>query len=160
MSNALKVTKDLRPYMTCCRVSKILAKSQSSCPLYVHLDTVVRQASGSEPPTPLYDEIEPTLAAVNAAAGSVRAAKHAAYHAPADPHSLYERTGTLVELLGYLRQVACSLGNHVERAESDARKQGLLRRGAVELLTGDLLRSEPARRLPVGVATALRKWTL
>src|SRR5687768_871925 len=54
---------DPTPRFGGCRVSKILSKSQRSCPLSVHLDTVVRQACGSEPPTPSYDEIEPTLAA-------------------------------------------------------------------------------------------------
>ena len=87
------------------------------CPLGHGCETSVRLRAADT----AYDEIEPTLAALNAAAESVRAAKHAAYHAPADPNSLYERTGTLVELLGYRRQVACSLGNHVELAESDAK---------------------------------------
>jgi len=57
----IDMSRGMRTYS--CRVSKILAKSQRSCPLSVHLHMVVRQASGSEPPTPLCDEIEPTLAA-------------------------------------------------------------------------------------------------
>jgi hypothetical protein len=72
------------------------------------------------------DETEPTLAAMETASEAVRAANHAAYHAPATPESLYDRTGVLVELLGRLRQVAFTLGNHAERALSDAVKSRLL----------------------------------
>jgi hypothetical protein len=72
------------------------------------------------------EDTEPTLAAIEAASESIRAAAHAGYEAPATPESLYARTGVLGELLGRLRQVAFTLGNQVERAPSDAVKDGLL----------------------------------
>src|SRR5688572_6288171 len=70
------------------------------------------------------DDMEPTLAALSAASGAVRAACHAGYDAPASPESLYDRAGMLIELLDRLRQVAFTLGNHVERAPTDATAQG------------------------------------
>jgi hypothetical protein len=72
------------------------------------------------------EQTEPTLAALEAAAEQARAANHHAYHAPALPSDLYARAGTLVELLGYLQQVAFTLGNHVERSPSDAMREGLV----------------------------------
>jgi hypothetical protein len=64
--------------------------------------------------------------ALETASEAARAANHAAYHAPATPESLYDRTGTLVELLGRLRQVAFTLGDHVERAPAAAMRDGLV----------------------------------
>ena len=72
------------------------------------------------------DEVEPTLAAMSAAAGAVRRLNHAAYHAPASPESLYSRSGVLVEIMAGLRQTAFSLGNHIERAPTYARDDGLV----------------------------------
>jgi ParB-like chromosome segregation protein Spo0J len=72
------------------------------------------------------EDIEPTLAALEAAAEAARAANAAGYPAPATPESLYGRTAVLVELLGRLRRVAFTLGNHVERAPSDGMHDGLL----------------------------------
>jgi hypothetical protein len=70
------------------------------------------------------DEMEATLAALSAASESVRAACHAGYSAPASPDSLYDRAGVLVEVLDRLRQVAFTLGNHAERAASEAAAAG------------------------------------
>ena len=70
------------------------------------------------------DEMEATLAALSAASESVRAACHAGYNAPASPDSLYDRAGVLVEVLDRLRQVAFTLGNHAERAASEAAAAG------------------------------------
>jgi hypothetical protein len=72
------------------------------------------------------DQTEPTLVALEAAADQLRAANHHAYFAPALPSDLYARTRSLVELLGYLQQVAFTLGDHVERSSSDAMKKGLV----------------------------------
>jgi hypothetical protein len=72
------------------------------------------------------DQFEPTLVALESAAEQVRAANHHAYFAPALPSDLYARTRSLVELLGYLQQVAFTLGDHVERSSSDAMKKGLV----------------------------------
>jgi hypothetical protein len=69
-------------------------------------------------------EMEATLAALNAASESVRAACHAGYSAPASPDSLYIRGGVLVEVLDRLRQVAFTLGNHAERAATEAAASG------------------------------------
>ena len=55
-------------------------------------------------------EMEATLAALNAASESIRAACHAGHSAPASPDSLYDRAGVLVEVLDRLRQVAFTLG--------------------------------------------------
>src|SRR4051794_10421229 len=68
--------------------------------------------------------MEATLTALNAASESVRAACHAGYSAPASPDSLYIRGGVLVEVLDRLRQVAFTLGNHAERAATEAAASG------------------------------------
>ena len=71
-------------------------------------------------------QVEPTVAALEAAAEQIRAANQQACFAPALPSDLYARTRSLVELLGDLQQVAFTLGNHVERSSSDAMKEGLV----------------------------------
>src|SRR4051812_31684107 len=73
-----------------------------------------------------HKQVEPTLAALEAAVEQVRAANHHAYHAPALPSDLYDRTRSLVELLGYLQQAAFTLGNQAERSVADAMKEGLV----------------------------------
>ena len=45
------------------------------------------------------DETEPTLAAIQAASESVRAACHAGYEAPSAPEALCVRSAAFVELL-------------------------------------------------------------
>jgi hypothetical protein len=69
-------------------------------------------------------EMEATLAALNAASESIRAARHAGHSAPASPDSLYDGAGVLVEVLDRLRQVAFTLGNHAERAATEAAASG------------------------------------
>lgn len=96
------------------------------------------------------EETEPTLAAIEAAVKSARAANHAAYHAPATPESLYGRTGALVELLGNIRQIAFELGNHVERAPSDAVRDGHLLDTDDDVPTAEYVHE--ARRLLAEVA--------
>src|SRR3954453_17293372 len=70
------------------------------------------------------DEMEATLAALSAASESVRVACHAGYSASASPDSLFDRAGVLVEVLDRLRQVAFTLGNHAERAATEAAASG------------------------------------
>lgn len=70
--------------------------------------------------TPAEIDIEPTLAAMRAAAEHARAANHAAHDAPRTPGSLYDRTGALYDLLIKTEQLADSLGKAVRSADSDA----------------------------------------
>lgn len=103
------------------------------------------------------ERAEPTLAAIEATAESARAANHAGYHAPATPESLHDRTGALVELLGHLRQVAFTLGDHVERAPSDAVADGLLLDTDDEVPAGEYVYE--ARRLLADVVAKIEDVT-
>jgi hypothetical protein len=51
------------------------------------------------------EQVEPTLAAMRAAAEHARAANHAAYDAPGDPAALYSRVGALHDLLAKTKQL-------------------------------------------------------
>lgn len=59
-------------------------------------------------------EVEPTLAAMQAAAEHARAANHHAYQAPRTPASIYDRTGALHDLLGKTEQLAQVLAEHAQ----------------------------------------------
>src|SRR3954453_14709029 len=103
------------------------------------------------------DEMEATLAALSAASESVRVACHAGYSASASPDSLYDRAGVLVEVLDRLRQVAFTLGNHAERAASEAAATGQ----ALDRGDGRPARDYPyeARRLLADVAAQIEEVT-
>ena len=71
------------------------------------------------------DEIEPTLRALRDAADAVREANHTAYRASRVPVELYRRLGTLVEVLGYLRQTTQMIRGQVGKIDEAAEADGL-----------------------------------
>jgi len=75
-------------------------------------------------------DIEPTLAATQDAAEAVRAACHAAYHAPkADTGNVYDRCGALYQLLICVEQAVSDLSRHADRLTSSP---GLTTTGAAD----------------------------
>jgi hypothetical protein len=77
--------------------------------------------------------------------------------APASPESLYDRTGVLVEVLDRLRQVAFTLGNHAERAVSEAAATGYVLETDDGTPAGDY--TYEGRRLLADVAAGIEKAT-
>src|ERR1700709_592871 len=103
------------------------------------------------------DEIEPPLRALRDAADAVRESNHTAHRASRVPVELYRRLGTLVEVLGYLRQTTQIIRGQVGKIDEAAEADGLivgsddatLPRDHSETIFWGLSRVEPALSDPL-----------